>query len=31
MEVAEGFVLLTLVPLALAVFNVYATVRSMTS
>jgi type VII secretion integral membrane protein EccD len=31
MEIAEGFVLLTLVPLALAVFNVYATVRSMTS
>ncbi|KKD02844.1 type VII secretion integral membrane protein EccD [Streptomyces sp. WM6386] len=31
MEIAEGFVLLTLVPLALAVFDVYATVRSMTS
>ncbi|MFF4660212.1 type VII secretion integral membrane protein EccD [Streptomyces sp. NPDC001381] len=31
MEIAEGFVLLTLVPLALAVFDVYATARSMTS
>ncbi|MFI1724864.1 type VII secretion integral membrane protein EccD [Streptomyces sp. NPDC020489] len=31
LELAEGFVLLTLVPLALAVFDVYATVRSMTS
>lgn len=31
LEIAEGFVLLTLVPLALAVFDVYATVRSMTS
>jgi type VII secretion integral membrane protein EccD len=30
-EIAEGFVLLTLVPLALAVFDVYTTVRSMTS
>lgn len=30
MELAEGFVLLTLVPLALAVFDVYATVRAMT-
>ncbi|MFJ1736994.1 type VII secretion integral membrane protein EccD [Streptomyces sp. NPDC088254] len=30
MEIAEGFVLLTLVPLALAVFDVYASVRSMT-
>ncbi|NJP16861.1 MULTISPECIES: type VII secretion integral membrane protein EccD [Streptomyces] len=30
MEIGEGFVLLTLVPLALAVFDVYATVRSMT-
>ncbi|WP_081236551.1 type VII secretion integral membrane protein EccD [Streptomyces viridosporus] len=30
LEIAEGFVLLTLVPLALAVFDVYATVRSMT-
>ncbi|MEV6963071.1 type VII secretion integral membrane protein EccD [Streptomyces sp. NPDC051207] len=29
-ELAEGFVLLTLVPLALAVFDVYATVRAMT-
>ncbi|SHH89088.1 type VII secretion integral membrane protein EccD [Streptomyces sp. 3214.6] len=29
-EIAEGFVLLTLVPLALAVFDVYATARSMT-
>ncbi|MFI6856352.1 type VII secretion integral membrane protein EccD [Streptomyces sp. NPDC050416] len=31
LEIAEGFVLLTLVPLALAVFDVYSTVRSMTS
>lgn len=31
LEIAEGFVLLTLVPLALAVFDVYATARSMTS
>ncbi|MDF3302675.1 type VII secretion integral membrane protein EccD [Streptomyces tropicalis] len=30
LEIAESFVLLTLVPLTLAVFNVYATVRSMT-
>lgn len=30
MELAEGFVLLTLVPLALAVFDVYAAARSMT-
>ncbi|MFE9618931.1 type VII secretion integral membrane protein EccD [Streptomyces sp. NPDC006384] len=30
LEIAEGFVLLTLVPLALAVFDVYTTVRSMT-
>ncbi|WP_432139394.1 type VII secretion integral membrane protein EccD [Streptomyces sp. bgisy154] len=30
LEIAEGFVLLTLVPLALAVFDVYATARSMT-
>jgi type VII secretion integral membrane protein EccD len=31
LEIAESFVLLTLVPLALAVFDVYSTVRSMTS
>ncbi|MGW1545103.1 type VII secretion integral membrane protein EccD [Streptomyces sp. NPDC002309] len=31
MEIAEGFVLLTLVPLALAVFDVYAAARAMTS
>ncbi len=31
LEIAEGFVLLTLVPLALAVFDVYTSVRSMTS
>lgn len=31
LEIAEGFVLLTLVPLTLAVFDVYSTVRSMTS
>ncbi len=30
LELAEGFVLLTLVPLTLAVFDVYASVRSMT-
>ncbi|MET8831682.1 type VII secretion integral membrane protein EccD [Streptomyces sp. NPDC004610] len=30
MEIAEAFVLLTLVPLALAVFEVYASARSMT-
>ncbi|MFB7599519.1 type VII secretion integral membrane protein EccD [Streptomyces sp. NPDC056160] len=30
MEIAEGFVLLALVPLTLAVFDVYTTVRSMT-
>ncbi|WP_406729657.1 type VII secretion integral membrane protein EccD [Streptomyces sp. GD-15H] len=30
LEIAEGFVLLTLVPLTLAVFDVYASVRSMT-
>lgn len=30
LELAEAFVLLTLVPLALAVFDVYRTVRSMT-
>ncbi len=30
-EIAEGFVLLTLVPLALAVFDVYAAARAMTS
>ncbi|MER7056711.1 type VII secretion integral membrane protein EccD [Streptomyces sp. NPDC000351] len=30
LEIAEGFFLLTLVPLALAVFDVYASVRSMT-
>jgi type VII secretion integral membrane protein EccD len=30
MEIAEAFVLLTLVPLALAVFDVYAAARSMT-
>ncbi|MFJ9669062.1 type VII secretion integral membrane protein EccD [Streptomyces sp. NPDC101219] len=30
LEIAEGFVLLTLVPLALAVFEVYQSVRSMT-
>lgn len=30
LEIAEGFFLLTLVPLALAVFDVYTTVRSMT-
>ncbi|MFF7320608.1 type VII secretion integral membrane protein EccD [Streptomyces albogriseolus] len=30
LEIAEGFVLLTLVPLALAVFDVYTTVRSLT-
>ncbi|MFF0596664.1 type VII secretion integral membrane protein EccD [Streptomyces antibioticus] len=31
MEIAEGFVLLTLVPLSLAVFDVYAAARAMTS
>jgi hypothetical protein len=31
LEICEGFVLLTLIPLALAVFNVYATARAMTS
>jgi hypothetical protein len=31
LEIAESFVLLTLVPLTLAVFDVYATVRAMTS
>ncbi|MGW0885138.1 type VII secretion integral membrane protein EccD [Streptomyces sp. NPDC002671] len=31
LEICEGFVLLTLIPLALAVFDVYATARSMTS
>jgi type VII secretion integral membrane protein EccD len=31
LEIAEGFVLLTLVPLALAVFDVYGSVRAMTS
>ncbi|MEU6221397.1 type VII secretion integral membrane protein EccD [Streptomyces sp. NPDC047022] len=31
MEIAEGFVLLTLVPLTLAVFDVYHAVRAMTS
>ncbi|UXY30302.1 type VII secretion integral membrane protein EccD [Streptomyces sp. HUAS TT20] len=31
LEIVEGFVLLTLVPLALAVFDVYATARAMTS
>ncbi|MBX9365597.1 type VII secretion integral membrane protein EccD [Streptomyces sp. WAC04114] len=31
LEIAEGFVLLTLVPLTLAVFDVYSAVRSMTS
>ncbi|WP_455569837.1 hypothetical protein [Streptomyces werraensis] len=30
LEIAEGFVPLTLVPLAPAVFGVYATVRSLT-
>ncbi|WP_374200602.1 type VII secretion integral membrane protein EccD [Streptomyces sp. ATCC 21386] len=30
LEIAEGFVLLTLIPLALAVFDVYARARSMT-
>ncbi|MFD5452635.1 type VII secretion integral membrane protein EccD [Streptomyces sp. NPDC127100] len=30
-EIAEAFVLLTLIPLALAVFDVYAAARSMTS
>ncbi|MFQ6146645.1 type VII secretion integral membrane protein EccD [Streptomyces seoulensis] len=31
LEIAESFVLLTLVPLTLAVFDVYSTVRAMTS
>ncbi|WP_374196038.1 type VII secretion integral membrane protein EccD [Streptomyces sp. TS71-3] len=31
LEIAEGFVLLTLVPLTLAVFDVYASARAMTS
>ncbi len=31
LEIAEAFVLLTLIPLALAVFDVYAAARSMTS
>ncbi|MEU6406885.1 type VII secretion integral membrane protein EccD [Streptomyces sp. NPDC046985] len=31
LEIAESFVLLSLVPLALAVFDVYATARAMTS
>ncbi|MFF8596866.1 type VII secretion integral membrane protein EccD [Streptomyces sp. NPDC015220] len=31
LEIAESFVLLTLVPLTLAVFDVYASVRAMTS
>ncbi|MGW8702000.1 type VII secretion integral membrane protein EccD [Streptomyces eurythermus] len=31
LEICEGFVLLTLIPLALAVFDVYATARAMTS
>ncbi|GAA3828949.1 type VII secretion integral membrane protein EccD [Streptomyces phyllanthi] len=31
LEIAEGFVLLTLIPLALAVFDVYGAVRAMTS
>ncbi len=31
LEIAEGFVLLTLVPLALAVFDVHTTVRSLTA
>ncbi|MFF6999955.1 type VII secretion integral membrane protein EccD [Streptomyces sp. NPDC008313] len=31
LEIAEGFVLLTLVPLTLAVFDVYARARAMTS
>ena len=31
LEIAESFVLLTLVPLALAVFDVYARARAMTS
>ncbi|HEY8978352.1 MAG TPA: type VII secretion integral membrane protein EccD [Streptomyces sp.] len=31
LEIAESFVLLTLIPLALAVFDVYSTVRSLTS
>jgi hypothetical protein len=31
LEIAESFVLLTLIPLALAVFDVYAQARAMTS
>ncbi|GAA2729797.1 type VII secretion integral membrane protein EccD [Streptomyces nogalater] len=31
LEISEGFVLLTLIPLALAVFDVYAKARAMTS
>ncbi|MCS0636491.1 type VII secretion integral membrane protein EccD [Streptomyces sp. LP05-1] len=31
LEIAEGFVLLTLIPLCLAVFGVYHTIRAMTS
>ncbi|MEW2620076.1 type VII secretion integral membrane protein EccD [Streptomyces sp. NPDC048106] len=31
LEICEGFVLLTLIPLALAVFDVYASARAMTS
>ncbi|MEV5875495.1 type VII secretion integral membrane protein EccD [Streptomyces sp. NPDC052101] len=31
LEICEGFVLLTLIPLTLAVFDVYATARAMTS
>ncbi|MEU2560078.1 type VII secretion integral membrane protein EccD [Streptomyces longispororuber] len=31
LEIAEGFVLLTLLPLTLAVFDVYASVRALTS
>jgi hypothetical protein len=31
LEIAEGFVLLTLIPLTLDVFDVYATARAMTS
>jgi hypothetical protein len=30
-EITEGFVLLTLIPLTLEVFDVYATARAMTS
>jgi hypothetical protein len=31
LEICEGFALLTLIPLTLAVFDVYATARAMTS